>query len=120
MILGVFSSCAGDLLPELEPFVHAIQARRPDAGTWCEAWTTRDVLIHNTGNAEELARVLRAHMADEPAETRGFDRENPYREFTDPEPWSAFIDRCDNSSISPAPPSAIYRRMNRSCGPDER
>jgi hypothetical protein len=25
-----------DTLPELAPFVHAVQARRPDDGTWCE------------------------------------------------------------------------------------
>ncbi|MBV8994106.1 MAG: maleylpyruvate isomerase N-terminal domain-containing protein [Pseudonocardiales bacterium] len=79
----------------MEPFAHAVQLRRPDTGTWCEAWTTRDVLIHQTANAEELARVLGAHTAAEPVETRGFDRENPYRELTDPELWSAFIDRCE-------------------------
>ena len=28
--------------PEWQPFVDAIQQRRPDAGTWCEAWTVRD------------------------------------------------------------------------------
>ncbi len=28
-----------DTLPELAPFVHAVQVRRPDDGTWCEAWT---------------------------------------------------------------------------------
>ncbi|MEU3026922.1 maleylpyruvate isomerase N-terminal domain-containing protein [Streptomyces incarnatus] len=64
-------------LPELVPFVRAVQARRPDDGTWCEAWTVRDVLIHQTGNAEELARVLQAFLAGTPVETRGFDREAP-------------------------------------------
>ncbi|MEU7497562.1 maleylpyruvate isomerase N-terminal domain-containing protein [Streptomyces griseofuscus] len=49
-----------ETLPELVPFARAVQARRPDDGTWCEAWTVRDVLIHQTGNAEELARVLGA------------------------------------------------------------
>ncbi|MEU6320335.1 maleylpyruvate isomerase N-terminal domain-containing protein [Streptomyces sp. NPDC047009] len=73
------SSRVNDVLPELEVFAHAVQARRPDDGTWCEAWTVRDILIHQTGNAEELARVLAAHMAGEPVETRGFDREIPYR-----------------------------------------
>ncbi|MET8637170.1 maleylpyruvate isomerase N-terminal domain-containing protein [Streptomyces sp. NPDC004680] len=63
----------------MEVFAHAVQARRPDDGTWCEAWTVRDILIHQTGNAEALARVLTAHLAGAPVETRGFDRENPYR-----------------------------------------
>ncbi|WP_372517622.1 maleylpyruvate isomerase N-terminal domain-containing protein [Mycobacterium florentinum] len=35
-----------------------MQQRRPDSGTWCEAWTVRDIVIHQAGNAEELARVL--------------------------------------------------------------
>ncbi|MEE4418179.1 hypothetical protein [Streptomyces bugieae] len=34
-----------DTLPELEAFAHAIQARRPAEGTWCEAWAVRDVVI---------------------------------------------------------------------------
>jgi hypothetical protein len=84
-----------DVLPELEVFNRAVQERRPDAGTWCEAWTVRDVLIHQTGNAEELARVLAAHMAGDPVETRGFDRENPYRALSDADLWSAFHLRCE-------------------------
>jgi hypothetical protein len=84
-----------DTLSEWEAFAHAVQTRRPDVGTWCEAWTTRDIVIHQTGNAEELARVLAAHMAGEPVETRGFDREKPYRELTDSELWTAFITRCE-------------------------
>ncbi|MEV5937490.1 maleylpyruvate isomerase N-terminal domain-containing protein [Streptomyces sp. NPDC051994] len=84
-----------DILPEWEAFAHAVKLRRPDSGTWCEAWTVRDVLIHQTGNAEELARVLAAHMAGEPVETRGFDREDPYRALSDPELWSAFTTRCE-------------------------
>jgi hypothetical protein len=90
------SSRVNDVLPELEVFAHAVQARRPDDGTWCEAWTVRDILIHQTGNAEELARVLAAHMAGEPVETRGFGREIPYRALTDPELWSAFLTRCEH------------------------
>ncbi|WP_329461370.1 maleylpyruvate isomerase N-terminal domain-containing protein [Streptomyces sp. NBC_01431] len=84
-----------DILPEWEAFAHAVKLRRPDSGTWCEAWTVRDVLIHQTGNAEELARVLAAHLAGEPVETRGFDREDPYRALSDPELWSAFTTRCE-------------------------
>ncbi|GAA2422087.1 maleylpyruvate isomerase N-terminal domain-containing protein [Streptomyces mauvecolor] len=65
-------------LPELAPFVHAARERRPDAGTWCEAWTVRDVLVHQTGNAEELARVLEAFLAGSPVQTRSFEpREAP-------------------------------------------
>ncbi|MFI0813129.1 maleylpyruvate isomerase N-terminal domain-containing protein [Streptomyces echinatus] len=83
-------------LPELAPFVHAVQARRPDDGTWCEAWTVRDVLIHRTGNAEELARVLQAFVSGTPVETRGFEREAPYRRMPDSELWSAFLSRCEH------------------------
>ncbi|MGW5462124.1 hypothetical protein [Streptomyces sp. NPDC003996] len=79
-----------DTLPELAPFVHAVRARRPDDGTWCEAWTVRDVLIHQTGNAEELARVLRAFLDGSPVETRGFDREVPFRRLSDSDLWATF------------------------------
>jgi len=84
-----------DVLPELAPFVHAVQGRRPDDGTWCEAWTVRDVLAHQTGNAEELARVLAAFHSGSPVETRGFDREAPFRAMSDAELWTAFRDRCE-------------------------
>ncbi|HEX4248516.1 MAG TPA: maleylpyruvate isomerase N-terminal domain-containing protein, partial [Pseudonocardia sp.] len=85
-----------EALPEWEGFAHAVQARRPDAGTWCEGWTVRDVLIHNTGNAEEFARVLGAHLAGDPVDTRSFEeREVPYRAMAGPELWSAFVDRCE-------------------------
>ncbi|MEU9440932.1 maleylpyruvate isomerase N-terminal domain-containing protein [Streptomyces sp. NPDC048304] len=84
-----------EMLPELAPFVHAVQARRPDDGTWCEAWTVRDVLIHQTGNAEELARVLEAYLAGTPVETRGFDREAPFRRMSDTELWATFLNRCE-------------------------
>ncbi|MGX1543282.1 maleylpyruvate isomerase N-terminal domain-containing protein [Streptomyces adustus] len=82
-------------LPEPPPFVHAVQARRPDDGTWCEAWTVRDVLAHRTGNAEELARMLQAVLDGAPVETRSFAREDPFRRMSDPELWSAFLDRCE-------------------------
>ncbi|MER6012573.1 maleylpyruvate isomerase N-terminal domain-containing protein [Streptomyces bluensis] len=84
-----------DMLPELAPFVHAVQARRPDDGTWCEAWTVRDVLAHQAGNAEELARVLQAFLAGTPVETRGFEREAPYRQMSDSDLWAAFLARCE-------------------------
>jgi len=55
--------------PEWQPFLDAVRQRRPDAGTWCEAWTARDIVIHQAGNAEELARVLGGHLAGEPVGT---------------------------------------------------
>jgi hypothetical protein len=77
--------------PEWADFVAAIQARRPDAGTWCEAWTVRDIVVHQTGNAGELARVLSGHLVGEPVGTRGFEeREAPYRAMNDTDTWAAF------------------------------
>ncbi|OIK02258.1 maleylpyruvate isomerase N-terminal domain-containing protein [Streptomyces monashensis] len=89
------SSRVEETLPELVPFVRAVQARRPDDGTWCEAWTVRDVLVHQTGNAEELARVLQAFLDGTPVETRGFDREDPHRRLSDPDLWATFLNRCE-------------------------
>lgn len=80
--------------PEWQPFLDAVQQRRPDAGTWCEAWTVRDIVIHQAGNAEELARVLGAHLAGEPVGTRGFEeREGPLRALNDADLWDALQDR---------------------------
>jgi hypothetical protein len=91
----MISPHARDTLPELVPFVSAVQGRRPDDGTWCEAWTVRDVLAHQAANAEELARVLQAVLEGSPVETRGFDREAPFRRMSDSELWSAFVVRCE-------------------------
>jgi hypothetical protein len=83
-----------DRFPEWQPFVDAVQQRRPDTGTWCEAWTVRDIVIHQAGNAEELARVLGAHLEGEPVGTRGFEeREGPLRDLSDAELWDALRDR---------------------------
>ena len=72
----------------------AVQQRRPDAGTWCEAWTVRDIVVHQAGNAEELARVLGAHLEGEPVGTRGFEeREGPLRALNDADLWDALHDR---------------------------
>ncbi|MEM6105679.1 maleylpyruvate isomerase N-terminal domain-containing protein [Mycobacterium sp. 050272] len=80
--------------PEWQPFLDAVQQRRPDSGTWCEAWTVRDIVIHQAGNAEELARVLGAHLAGEPVGTRGFEeREGPLRDLDDADLWDALLDR---------------------------
>jgi hypothetical protein len=85
------------VLPEWEGFTHALQARRPDAGTWCEAWTVRDLLLHQTGNAAEVARVLGAHLAGRPVLTRGFEeREAPYAAMSDADLWQAFVARCEH------------------------
>lgn len=59
-----------DRFPEWGPFAEAVQQRSPETGTWCEAWTVRDIVVHQTGNAEELARVLEGHLAGEPVQTR--------------------------------------------------
>lgn len=80
-----------DRFPEFAPFAEAVQRRSPETGTWCEAWTVRDIVIHQTGNAEELARVLAGHLAGEPVPTRGFEeREQPYRAMNDADLWTAF------------------------------
>jgi hypothetical protein len=79
-----------DRFPEWQPFVDAVQQRRPDAGTWCEAWTVRDIVIHQAGNAAELARVLGGHLAGEPVATRRFEeREAPLRAMNDADLWAA-------------------------------
>ena len=58
----------------------------PDAGTWCEAWTVRDIVAHQAGNAEELAWVLGAHLQGESVGTRSFEeREGPLRALNDAE-----------------------------------
>ncbi len=83
-----------DRFPEFEPFAEAVARRRPDTGTWCEAWTVRDIVIHQAGNAEELARVLGGHLVGEPVETHTFEeREPPFRALNDADLWSAFVDR---------------------------
>lgn len=83
-----------DRFPEWEPFAEAVAHRRPSAGTWCEAWTVRDIVIHQSGNAEELARVLEGHLSGEPVPTRGFEeREAPFRAMTNLDLWSVFVDR---------------------------
>lgn len=33
----------------------------------------RDIVVHQAGNAEELARVLGGHLAGQPVATRGFE-----------------------------------------------
>jgi hypothetical protein len=52
-------------------------------------------VAHQAGNAEELARVLAGHLAGEPVETRGFDREIPFRAMNDPDLWEALVDRME-------------------------
>ena len=79
-----------DRFPEWQPFVEAVRQRGPHTGTWCEAWTVRDIVIHQAGNADELARVLGAHLAGEPVATRKFEeREAPLRAMHDDDLWAA-------------------------------
>jgi uncharacterized protein (TIGR03083 family) len=70
-----------ELIPEWTWFLEAVISHRPEHGTACGAWTVRDVVAHNAGNAEELARVLRAHLEGRrPPPTRSFEeRESPFR-----------------------------------------
>lgn len=83
-----------DRFPEWQPFIEAVQQRGPHTGTWCEAWTVRDLVAHQAGNAEELARVLGAHLAGDPVGTRSFeDREGPLRALNDADLWDALQDR---------------------------
>jgi hypothetical protein len=78
------STIDADRFPERAPFADAVRARRPETGTWCEAWTVRDIVVHQAGNAEELARVLRAHLEGNPVSTRSFEeREPPFRALSD-------------------------------------
>jgi hypothetical protein len=83
-----------DRFPEWAPFVDAVRRHGPDAGTWCEAWTVRDIVVHQAGNAEELARVLGGHLDGQPLATRSFEeREAPLRALNDAELWDALLDR---------------------------
>jgi hypothetical protein len=73
------------LLPEWAQFRDRAAAGDPAGGTACAAWTTRDVVAHQAGNAVELARVLSAHLAGRPVpKTRSFEeREPPFRQLGD-------------------------------------
>lgn len=83
-----------DRFPEWAPFAEAAQRRGPHTGTWCEAWTVRDIVIHQTGNADELARVLEGHLTGAPVKTRAFEvRETPYRAMNDADLWRALCDQ---------------------------
>ncbi len=80
--------------PEWRPFADAVQQRRPDDSTWCEGWTVRDIVVHQAGNAEELARVLGAHLEGEPVGTRSFEeREGPLRALGGADLWDALHER---------------------------
>ncbi|MGZ4583581.1 MAG: maleylpyruvate isomerase N-terminal domain-containing protein [Mycobacterium sp.] len=80
--------------PEWRPFLDAVRQRRPDDSTWCDPWTVRDIVAHQAGNAEELARVLSAHLDGEPVDTRGFEeREGPLRDLSDADLWDALHER---------------------------
>jgi hypothetical protein len=80
--------------PEWLPFAEAVTASDPSTGTWCEAWTVRDIVAHQAGNAEELARVLAAHLAGHPVKTRSFEeREAPFRAMGHHDRWDALVEQ---------------------------
>jgi uncharacterized protein (TIGR03083 family) len=87
------------ILPEWDAFAAAVRGSSPDAGTWCEAWTVRDLVVHQAGNAEELARVLAQHLSGVATRTRPFsEREAPYRAMPDDELLAALMHRVDELS----------------------
>lgn len=97
-----------DRFPEWEPFVRAVQDRRPETGTWCEAWAVRDIVAHQAGNADELARVLRGHLSGDPVETRTFEeREQPYRAMNTSDLWDALQHRMTELSEVTAAGDAV-------------
>jgi hypothetical protein len=101
-----------EVLPEWEPFATAVRDRSPDTGTWCEAWTVRDVVVHQAGNAEELARALEGHMAGNPLPTRRFEeREASYRALNEADLWSTLVRRVQQLS-------EITEAATRQMGPD--
>lgn len=54
----------------------------------------RDIVIHQAGNAEELARVLGKHLEGERVDTRSFEeREGPLRAMNATDLWDALHDR---------------------------
>lgn len=52
----------------------------------------RDIVIHQAGNAEELARALSAHLEGRLVATRSFDeREGPLRAMNGTDLWAALL-----------------------------
>lgn len=77
---------------EWAAFRAAVADRDPAAGTACAAWTTRELVAHVVAAAEELARVLDAHLDGREVPTRGFaEREAPFLAL----PWSALLEALD-------------------------
>src|SRR5437879_2226164 len=85
------------LLPEWTAFHDVMTMLRPDHGTACEAWTVRDIAAHQAGNAEELARILTAHLDGGPVPpTRSFEEREPaYRRLDDLALNRALVERID-------------------------
>jgi uncharacterized protein (TIGR03083 family) len=110
--MSVTKASVEDDFPEWGPFAAAVQERKPEAGTWCEAWTVRDVVVHQAGNAQELARALRGQLEGKRADTRPFEaREAPYRAMTDAELWSALVQRLEELS-------EVTRAASEALGPE--
>ena len=63
-----------DRFPEWQPFVDAVQHRGPDAGTWCEAWTVRDIVIQRRESDLILASYGRGfYILDDYSPLRAVD-----------------------------------------------
>lgn len=68
----------------------------------------RDIVVHQAGNAEELARVLSGHLSGQPVATRGFEeREGPLRALNDADLWDALGDRMANLNDVAAAAEAV-------------
>jgi uncharacterized protein (TIGR03083 family) len=89
------------LIPEWSAFRDAMTTRRPDHGTACEAWTVRDIAAHQAGNADELARILRAHVDGGPVPTtRPFEEREPqYRRLDDRALNRVLAERIDELAV---------------------
>ena len=69
----------------------------------------RDVVIHQAGNAEELARVLSRAVEGDSIPTRSFEeRESPYRAMDNDSLWSTLVARVERlSEVSDAAVSTL-------------
>jgi uncharacterized protein (TIGR03083 family) len=95
------ASLTRQTIPEWEAFQDAMTSRRPDHGTACEAWTVRDIAAHQAGTAEELARILRAHLDGENIPpTRSFEEREPrYRNLDDTALERALAERINELAV---------------------
>jgi uncharacterized protein (TIGR03083 family) len=73
--------------PELRALADVLGDLEPAAPTACADWTVHDLVAHLAAGAKEVAELVEAYLAGQPARpTRGFDeRERPFRACTHPE-----------------------------------